>query len=34
MNIIFKEGVDKGECKGGGYFYEISSPMKNFEDQQ
>ena len=34
MKIIFKEGVDKGGCKGGGSVREISSPMKNFKDQQ
>ena len=33
MKIILKEDVDKDGCKGGGFVCEISSPMKNFEDQ-
>ena len=33
MKIIFKEGVDKGGCKGESYVCEISSLMKNFKDQ-
>ena len=31
--MILKENVDQYGCKGGGYVHEISSPMKNFEDQ-
>jgi hypothetical protein len=33
MNIILKEGVDKGGCKGGDCVHEISSPMNNFKYQ-
>ena len=33
MKMIFKECEDKDGCKGGGYVYEISRLMKNFEDQ-
>ena len=33
MKMILKEFVHKDGCRGGGSVYEISSPMKNFEDQ-
>ena len=34
MKMILNECEDKDGCKGGGYVREISSPMKNFKDQQ
>ena len=34
MKMILKEFEDKDGCKGAGFVREISSPMKNFKDQQ
>ena len=33
MKMILKECGDKDGCKGEGSIHEISSMMKNFEDQ-
>ena len=33
MKIILKECVGKDGCKGRGFVYDISRPMKNYKDQ-